>query len=247
MAGGKSVNKPSFLKDFPLPPRSGEAEAPERGQRKTPGIPGGKKAPGLYQRLAQLYRRMEEAYNARAQEAGLSCEGCPTNCCTSFFQHHTYVEWSYLWRGLHELPEQRRRVIVRRAKNYMREARQALAVNSLPTAMCPLNENNLCVLYPYRLMICRMHGTRNAFTRPDGLRQIFPGCVRFAALPCSAGLSSSGPADSSDAVCPTLDRTPFYTELAALELEFHKRAAAPLPRVNLTLAEMIVMGPPKLR
>ena len=194
---------------------------------------------------------MEEAYNACAREAGLSCQGCPTNCCTSFFQHHTYVEWSYLWRGLLDLPEQRRRDIVRRAEDYMREARQALAVNALPNAMCPLNENNLCILYPYRLMICRMHGTRNVFTRPDGLRQIFPGCVRFAALPRSAGLSSGRTdnvrADSSDASCPTLDRTPFYTELAALELEFHKRAAAPLPRVNLTLAEMIVSGPPKLR
>lgn len=243
------MNKPSFLKDLLAAPRPRRAAG--TGQRKKPAAAGGKKEPGLYQRLARLYRSMEEAYNACALEAGLSCQGCPTNCCTSFFQHHTYVEWSYLWRGLLELPEQRRRAIVRRAEEYVEQARQALAMNALPGVMCPLNENGLCILYPYRLMICRMHGTRNVFTRPDGQRQVFPGCARFAALPCSAAPPSPDGNNEAGAPLPdarpTLDRTPFYTELAALEMEFHKRAAAPLPRVNLTLAEMIVMGPPRLR
>ncbi len=232
------MSEPSFLKGLPLASKPGQAKTVGKETRRAAGT---KKGPGLYQRLAHLYRRMEEAYNVSAQEAGLTCEGCSTNCCTSYFQHHTYVEWSYLWRGLLELPEKHRREIIRRAENYMREANQALALNSLPSAMCPLNANGLCSLYPYRLMICRMHGTRNVFTRPDGLRQVFPGCARFTSLPCSDESSRSG------TPCPTLDRTSFYAELAALELEFHKRAAGPLPRVNLTLAEMILLGPPKLR
>ena len=217
---------------------------------------GRKKEPGVFQRLASLYQRMEQAYAACAEEAGLSCEGCPTNCCTSFFQHHTYVEWSYLWRGLYELSEERRCEIVGRAEEYVREAHQALALAMVPKSLCPLNENGLCILYPHRLMICRMHGTRNVFIRPDGVRQIFPGCARFTALPCSAdsplpvpdasGQDEDSPNDGSQS-CPTLDRTPFYRGLAALELEFHKKAGRLLPRVNLTLAEMIVMGPPKWR
>ena len=205
------------------------------GKPKASRTSGNAKEPGLYPRLTSLYQRMEEAYNASAREAGLSCADCVTNCCTSFFQHHTYVEWSYLWRGLYALPEPRRRELILRAEAYMREARLALSLNARPTAMCPLNEDGLCVLYSHRLMICRMHGTRNSFTLPDGSCRIFPGCVRFTALPSSSGDS-----------CPTLDRTPFYAELATLEMEFHKRAGRHLPRVNLTLAEMIVLGPPKV-
>ena len=179
---------------------------------------------------------MEDAYKERAQQAGLSCAGCETNCCTSFFQHHTHVEWTYLWRGLNELPDARRKNFVERAKGYVQETRAALAANTPPAAMCPLNEDGLCVLYSHRLMICRMHGTRNVLTLPDGRRQIFPGCARFSALPCS-----------EDDACPSLDRTPFYGELAALEMEFRQKAGRPLPRVDLTLAEMLVLGPPKIR
>lgn len=193
-------------------------------------------AKGLFGRMANLYERMQNAYQDSAARAGLSCEGCPTNCCTSYFRHHTYVEWAYLWRGLHDLAPARLDHFVRRAEAYLEQARQSMALNALPSAMCPLNENGLCALYLYRLMICRMHGTRNAFTRPDGEVQVFPGCARFSQLPCAA---------SSD--CPTLDRTPFYRELAELEMEFHKRAGRPLPRVDITLAEMIVLGPPKIR
>ena len=204
--------------------------------KKGPARAGKKNKPGLYARLADLYARMQEAYANCASEAGLTCKGCETNCCTSYFQHHTHVEWAYLWRGLSELPEKRRNLFRQRAEQYVEQARQSIAANALPTAMCPLNEDGLCALYAYRLMICRMHGTRNAFTLPNGTRQVFPGCARFTALPCAR-----------DENCPTLDRTPFYSELASLELELQKKAGRPLPRVHLTLAEMIVLGPPALR
>ncbi|MDR2488546.1 MAG: hypothetical protein LBD42_03520 [Desulfovibrio sp.] len=216
---------------------------------------GAKREPGLFRRLEALYRRMELAYASCAEEAGLSCADCPTNCCTSFFQHHTYVEWSYLWRGLLELPDHRRREIVRLAEDYMGEAGSALALNAVPKAMCPLNSDSLCTLYSYRMMICRMHGTRNVLTMPDGRRRFFPGCARFVSLPCTADPSFSNrqeggrvvSRDTPDDACPSLDRTPFYAELAALEREFLTRAASPLTRVNLTLAEMILLGPPALR
>lgn len=181
---------------------------------------------------------MEAAYRLCADSAGLTCDGCENNCCTSFFQHHTHIEWAYLWRGLRELPPGERKLFVRRSRAYVDDAGQSLASGRLPSAMCPLNDAGLCVLYSHRLMICRLHGTRNVFRLPDGRRQYFPGCGRFAGLPCA----SEGKEDA----CPTLDRTAFYQELAALELEFLKRAAGPMPRVDMTLAEMIVMGPPRL-
>lgn len=194
---------------------------------------------GLFFRMADLYRRMQEAYAASAAEAGLSCGGCEENCCTSYFQHHTYVEWAYLWRGLNELPESLLHNIVKQAEAYLDAAKACLAANTVPRVMCPLNEKGLCILYPHRLMICRMHGTRNLFTLPDGRQQIFPGCYRFQALP--------GPRADADNERPALDRTPFYRELAGLEMEFLRRAKRPMPRVNLTLAEMILLGPPKLQ
>jgi hypothetical protein len=102
-------------------------------------------------------------------------------------------------------------------------------------------------------MICRLHGTRNVLILPDGRRRIFSGCVRFSSLPCASIPSppSGGgdcPAPAGEArpyACPTLNRTPFYAELAALEMEFCRKAGRPLPRVELTLAEMIVLGPPQ--
>ena len=77
------MNQPPFLKDMALPGRASAA------RRDKPKRAGAKKEPGLYQRLADLYRRMEESYNACAHQAGLTCENCPDNCCVSFFRHHT--------------------------------------------------------------------------------------------------------------------------------------------------------------
>lgn len=192
--------------------------------------------PGLFTRMERLYNAMEQAYDACAAKAGLSCAGCETNCCTSFFKHHTYVEWAYLWRGLHALEAARRDHIIERAGQYLADARASIAKNLRPSAMCPLNEEGRCILYSHRLMICRMHGTRNVFTLPDGTQQAFPGCVRFTALPCATGANA----------CPSLDRTAYYKELAELEMQFLKKAGRPLPRVDITIAEMIVSGPPKL-
>lgn len=202
---------------------------------------------GLFARLSDLYTRMEAAYNECARQTGLSCVGCPTNCCTSYFRHHTYIEWSYLWRGLAELPEKQRALFTTQAEQYVRDARQSLAGGIPPTAMCPLNAEGLCALYPHRLMICRMHGTRNTFRLPDGGVRTFPGCARCSALWEEKQREREDRPEAEAPSLPTLDRTPFYTELAALEREFTGQAPAPLPRVDLTLAEMIVMGPPRVR
>lgn len=206
---------------------------PAKGLRNSPGS-----GHGIFNRLALLYKNMEDAYRLTAQAAGLSCKDCGDNCCTSFFQHHTYIEWAYLWRGLQELSAGRRKSFVKKAEEYVESARQSLAAGQLPTDMCPLNEKGLCALYSHRLMICRLHGTRNLFTLPDGRRQFFPGCSRFAALPCAR----PGMEDK----CPTLDRTALYQELASLEHEYLKRARRTMPRVGMTLAEMITVGPPDL-
>ncbi|ABB39406.1 hypothetical protein Dde_2610 [Oleidesulfovibrio alaskensis G20] len=195
-----------------------------------------KRKTGVFARLADLYTRMEQEYSDKARAAGLTCAGCPDNCCTSYFQHHTHVEWLYLWRGMNRLPEARRAAYLARAKDVVEQSRDLLARGIRPRLMCPVNDDGLCGIYEHRLMICRMHGTRNVLALPDGGLRSFSGCFRF--VECTAG-------QQAEAV-PTVDRTPYYRELAALEMEHVGPRLKKLPRVDLTLAEMLFYGPPKL-
>ncbi|MBE1426005.1 hypothetical protein H4684_002664 [Desulfomicrobium macestii] len=188
-----------------------------------------------FRKLAALYADMQTSYSAHAQTLGLSCDGCPQNCCTSFFQHHTRIEWAYLLQGLQELPADRRAVYEERARAYVREATDALSRGERPSIMCPLNDDGRCGVYAHRLMICRLHGVPNRLRYPDGRAIDFPGCFRSQEL-CAG-------ADSF----PVLDRTALYTRLMELEVQFvGPRQIRALPRVDLTLAEMIVQGSPKL-
>ena len=185
-------------------------------------------------KIADLYERMEAAYDEVAGALSFSCSGCPDNCCDSFFQHHTYLEWLYLWEGLSQLPEERLLAIEKFAQQYILESERALARGERPQILCPLNEEGLCALYRHRLMICRMHGVPSTMTRPDGKMLEFPGCFRFQELV----------GDRKDT--PAVDRTELYKELAALEGELLGQRRRTLPRVKMTIAEMIVKGSPHL-
>ncbi len=191
-------------------------------------------SPEIATQLADLYARMEAAYDDVARQLDFSCQGCPDNCCDSYFRHHTYVEWAYLWEGVNELPEERQRQLVARAEEYVEASERALAREQRPQVMCPLNDDGLCTLYAHRLMICRMHGVPSSLTRPDGQSQKFPGCFRCQELV------------GERADVPTVDRTGFYRELVALEVAFLGHRRHLLPKVNKTLAEMLVEGPPGL-
>lgn len=192
---------------------------------------------GVFARLANLYDRMAAAYSQTAATAGLTCEGCNQNCCVSFFQHHTYIEWSYLWRGMNELPKERRDLYLARAHEVVQQYQSALSLGVQPNAMCPLNDDGLCGLYRHRLMICRMHGTRNTMLMPNGDKRVFTGCYRFV----------DNVKDLKDELVPTLDRTPLYKDLVQLEMEYVGPKLRVLPRVNMTLAEMLLQGPPSLK
>lgn len=190
--------------------------------------------PESVEQVAELYRDMETAYDHTAKVLGFSCSGCPDNCCDSYFLHHTYTEWAYLWQGLNALQDSQLRNITEKAGSYVVESEAALASGERPMIMCPLNSGGLCVLYSHRMMICRLHGIPATFTRPDGQKPDFPGCFR-----CQEQFSG----ESTDA---PLDRTQFFKRLVELEvgLLVHRRMTA--PRVKLTIAQMIVKGPPVL-
>ena len=189
--------------------------------------------PEFVRQVADLYHDMEAAYDRTAKELDFSCSGCPDNCCDSFFLHHTYTEWAYLWHGLKTLDSDILKTITKKASAYVVASEASLAKGKRPIIMCPLNSEGLCALYPYRMMICRLHGVPTTFTKPDNQQLHFPGCYR-----CQEHISTK------NALAP-LDRTQFFQRLVNLEIELLGNRKRTAPKMKLTIAQMIVKGPPK--
>lgn len=184
--------------------------------------------------MAALYSDMESAYDRVAEQVDHNCEGCPDNCCDSYFTHHTYIEWAYLRLGLAELSEERRRRVSVRAAACLESYGQALNHGQRPQIMCPLNEDGRCTLYRYRLMVCRTHGVPATMTRPDGRVIRFPGCFR-----CQQRIETR-----PGGHLPVMERTPLLRRLVDLEQRFVGGRRAGAPRLAMTIAEMVVGGPP---
>jgi hypothetical protein len=190
--------------------------------------------PELAAKIAELYSRMEQVYDLVAQQLDFTCQGCPDNCCDSYFLHHTYAEWGYLWLGLLELEPEKRAAVKSRAADYAAACEKALARGERPQLMCPLNEKGRCSLYLHRLMICRMHGVPSSLTFPNGKVQKFPGCFRCQEI-----------VGDRQAV-PSVERASLFRELVALEQELLGEKQGQLPKLKKTIAEMILAGPPRL-
>lgn len=186
-----------------------------------------------FRKLTSLYADMQTTYDEHAALLGLRCDNCQQNCCTSFFQHHTYIEWAYLLHGLGTLPPALCTTYQERAQQYVQAAQAALAQGQRPHIMCPLNDDGRCGVYAHRLMICRLHGVPNKLRYPSGQEREFPGCFQSQELCATRD------------IVPVLDRTALYTRLMELEMGFVGAQLRRRPRVDLTLAEMIVRGVPQ--
>jgi hypothetical protein len=195
-------------------------------------------SPDLVERMRRIYEEMERGYDEVATRLQFSCDGCPDNCCDSWFQHHTFVEWGYLWLGFCQLPEARQAEILERSRLSVVASEQALARNERPQVMCPLNDNGRCVLYAHRLMVCRTHGVPATMQRPDGQRLEFPGCFRCQELVKQTFVD--------EAKVPRTERTLLLRELAMLENELMGGKRHLYPRIKLTIAQMLVKGPPMI-
>lgn len=187
----------------------------------------------MIERMEKIYADMEVSYDRVASELDFSCSGCNDNCCDSYFLHYTYIEWSYLWLGIQELPEVQQQRLVEKAHHYVVGVEKALQAGRRPQIMCPLNEDGLCLLYKHRLMVCRSHGVPAQMTRPDGKQIEFSGCFR-----CQEKIRGNDDP-------PRVERTAMLGALARLEGEFLENRRGHYPRVKMTIAEMLVKGPPK--
>jgi len=189
------------------------------------------------QELEDIYRQLQMRYQKVAEELHFSCSGCPDNCCDSYFQHHTYTEWAHLFLGFSQLEPSRQESILEKARQYLQQSERQLAAGQRPQVMCPLNEEGLCTLYSHRLLVCRTHGVPATMTRPDGQTLQFPGCFRCQEI-VEARHSGQPPS--------RVERTMLLRRLALLENELLENRRHLLPRVKMTIAEMLVKGPPTI-
>ncbi len=176
--------------------------------------------------LATLYAEIETAYDQVATLLEFSCRQCPDNCCDSYFQHHTYIEWAYLREGFAALPAERQARYQERAQTARALYQEAIDRGERPQVMCPVNDEGRCGLYQHRLLICRLHGVPASHTSPNGQQHQFPGCFRCQEL--TQGLAN----------VTTMDRTRFFKSMVGLEQAF--LGSRQLPRVRMTLAEMLL-------
>ncbi|MFH0783819.1 MAG: hypothetical protein V2B20_17945 [Pseudomonadota bacterium] len=188
-------------------------------------------------RLVEIYQKLQDEYERVARDLNFSCNGCPDNCCDSYFLHHTYVEWAFLWIGFRQLEASRQAALLGRSQTWLAQCKNTLARGERPQEMCPLNDNGLCVLYEHRLLVCRTHGVPAIITRPDGQELRFPGCFRCQEI-VAAKYRQSQP--------PHVVRTPLLHNLALLENQLLEGKRHLWPKVRITIAEMLVNGPPVL-
>ncbi len=191
----------------------------------------------LIKRLEEIYQKLQDEYVRVARDLQFSCNGCPDNCCDSYFLHHTYTEWAFLWIGFRRLDEKLQNALLRRSRTWLEECDKALAIGARPQVMCPLNDNGMCVLYEHRLLVCRTHGVPATMMRPDGQELRFPGCFR-----CQEIVAAGYPKKQA----PFVARTPLLHALAALENQVLGGKRHLFPKVRSTIAEMLVHGPPAL-
>ena len=195
-------------------------------------------SPEMSRELADIYATMELQYDAVAGKVGLSCSGCPDNCCDSYFLHYTYSEWAYIWEGIRALDDETLEKIVERSKRYVEESQKILQRKERPKLLCPLNDEGLCTLYSHRLMICRLHGIPASMTRPDGQALKFPGCFR-----CQEIIQEKY---QKEADVPFMNRTELLARVAALESDLLGGKRHLFPKVRRSIAEMIAEGPPRI-
>jgi Fe-S-cluster containining protein len=160
-----------------------------------------------------------------AEAYGFACRGCEDNCCRTRFYHHTVLEYLSLYQGFKRLRDGLQQDLKQRASAVAEyQARPDRDIDH-PDHLCPLNTDDLCRLYAYRPMICRLHGLPH---------ELHPGNDRVLHGPgCDVFVETCGKKPYI-----AFDRTPFYTRMAALEKGVRQEAPFQV-KVKMTVAEMI--------
>jgi Fe-S-cluster containining protein len=183
----------------------------------------------LLKRLGTLFGEMHRGYAAVAGQYGFQCNGCADNCCMTRFYHHTLLECLYLLEGLQTLDSDVRHAICEKALTVTARMEAADRQGKALRIMCPLNQNDRCTLYPYRPMICRLHGIPHELQRTGGNPIMNPGCDAFFHQCRQRGQTNY----------IRFDRTPFYRQMASLEQQLRRETGYP-DKIKFTIAQMLV-------
>jgi len=168
---------------------------------------------------------MDKKYQEAADCYNFHCTGCEDNCCFTRFYHYTFLEYLNIMAGYHTLVNEKKVKVKYKALEVCRKTREADEKGAPVRLMCPLNVNNLCLIYTYRPMICRLHGIPHVLQRPGQGLLYAEGCEIFTEQ-CQGKERFK------------FDRTPFYIEMAELEKEL-KQAFGMTQKIKKTVAQML--------
>jgi hypothetical protein len=176
-------------------------------------------------RLKSIFADMDREYSKAAAHYGFDCHACADICCQTRFYHHTYIEYLLVQVGFKTLSPDMQAEIESRALNVIQRTAELGKKGKSVRLMCPLNFDNLCVLYLYRPMICRLHGIPHEFRNGADNQVHASGCGTFDDR-CSGKSYLK------------FDRTPFYRDMAGLENKFRQTIGV-RGKIKMTIAEML--------
>ena len=177
-----------------------------------------------FSRLSHIYKAMDKTWERTASQYGFLCEGCEDNCCKSLFFHHTFIEKAYLLHGFRPLVPGVKKEALTLAKTYYSKTFSGGGAPASLKLMCPLNKDGKCLVYAHRPMICRLHGLPHELHKPGYPPFKGPGC-------------HAGPFNKQDYI--PFDRTPFYKEMALVEVQFRQRTGRK-GKIKETVAQMLL-------
>ncbi len=178
-------------------------------------------------KLSEIFKEIDKEYeNTQKLYNNFSCSECNENCCTTVFYHYTLLENFYLLEGLRMIEPEKMITIRERAESYYNElVKNQFEFTSLKI-MCPLNFDNLCCIYEYRPLICRIHGLPGILHTPHRGKHQWQGCKRFKEL-------------YGEEIYLYINRTPYYTKIATLEGQLKKELVFQ-HKYKKTITEMIL-------
>ena len=176
-------------------------------------------------KLRSIYADMDREYSKAAAYYSFDCTACQDICCQTRFYHHTYLEYLFVLEGFKSQSPALQTEIKARALNVIQQAAELDRDRKPVRLMCPLNDEKLCILYPHRPMICRLHGIPHELQKGADKRILGPGCETFDSM-------------CSEKRYLKFDRTPFYRSMAVLENQ-PRQTSGITGRIKMTIAEML--------
>lgn len=177
-------------------------------------------------RLETIFESMDYKYKEAADYYGFNCTGCEDSCCLTRFYHHTLLEYLHIFEGFKTLDQKLQYEVKNKAEKVCRQTALADENNQPVRLMCPLNCDDLCLLYTFRPMICRLFGIPHELQQPGQKVVRRPGCGVFSELHLAKDYF-------------TFNRTPFFIKMAKMEMDL-KKTVGITQKIKMTVAQMLI-------